>query len=144
MKQWQAQGLRVGFTNGCFDLLHAGHLHSLSESKKQCDKLVVGLNADVSVQQLKGLGRPVQNETTRAQVLSALRMVDAVVVFNEDTPAQLIETLLPNVMFKGADYLNKEVAGAQAVLVAGGQVVLIDLLDGHSTTSTVEKLSKSQ
>lgn len=140
VKHWQAQGLCVGFTNGCFDLLHAGHLHSLREAKKQCDKLVVGLNSDVSVQQLKGPGRPVQNENTRAQVLCALRVVDAVVVFEEETPAQLIQTLLPNVMFKGADYQNKEVAGAQAVVDAGGKVVLIDLLPGHSTTATVQKI----
>lgn len=140
VKRWQAQGLCVGFTNGCFDLLHAGHLHSLREAKKQCDKLVVGLNSDVSVQQLKGIGRPIQNEATRAQVLSVLRMVDAVVIFAEETPAQLIQTLLPNVMFKGADYQNKEVAGAQAVVAAGGKVVLIDLLPGHSTTATVQKI----
>jgi D-beta-D-heptose 7-phosphate kinase/D-beta-D-heptose 1-phosphate adenosyltransferase len=140
VKQWQAQGLCVGFTNGCFDLLHAGHLHSLQEAKKQCDKLVVGLNADASVQQLKGPSRPVQDESTRAQVLAALRMVDVVVVFAEDTPVQLIQTLLPNVMFKGADYQNKDIAGSQAVLAAGGKVVLIDLLAGHSTTATVQKI----
>ena len=142
VKQWQTQALSVGFTNGCFDLLHAGHLHSLVEAKKQCDKLVVALNSDASVQALKGPDRPVQDQHTRAQVLCALRMVDAVLVFSEETPEHLIETLVPNVMFKGADYRNKEVAGAKAVLAAGGQVVLIDLLEGHSTTATVEKLNK--
>ena len=142
VKQWQLEGLSVGFTNGCFDLLHAGHLHSLANAKKQCNKLVVALNSDESVKALKGSHRPVQDQHTRAQVLCALRMVDAVVVFNEDTPAKLIEMLLPNVMFKGADYRNKEVAGAKAVLDAGGKVVLIDLLEGHSTTTTVEKLNK--
>jgi len=142
VKQWQLEGLSVGFTNGCFDLLHAGHLHSLANAKKQCNKLVVALNSDESVKALKGPHRPVQDQHTRAQVLCALRMVDAVVVFNEDTPAKLIEMLLPNVMFKGADYRNKEVAGAKAVLDAGGKVVLIDLLEGHSTTTTVKKLNK--
>lgn len=142
VKAWQMAGLTVGFTNGCFDLLHAGHLHSLSTAKKQCDKLVVALNSDASVQALKGLQRPLQDQITRAQVLCSLRSVDAVVVFNEDTPAQLVEKLLPNVMFKGADYLNKEVAGAKAVQAAGGKVILIDLLEGHSTTATVEKLNK--
>jgi D-beta-D-heptose 7-phosphate kinase/D-beta-D-heptose 1-phosphate adenosyltransferase len=142
VKQWQLEGLSVGFTNGCFDLLHAGHLHSLANAKKQCNKLVVALNSDESVKALKGPHRPVQDQHTRAQVLCALRMVDAVVVFNEDTPAKLIEMLLPNVMFKGADYRNKEVAGAKSVLDAGGKVVLIDLLEGHSTTTTVEKLNK--
>jgi D-beta-D-heptose 7-phosphate kinase/D-beta-D-heptose 1-phosphate adenosyltransferase len=141
VKQWQAQGLCVGFTNGCFDLLHAGHLHSLYEAKKQCDKLVVGLNSDTSVQQLKGLSRPLQNENTRSQVLATLRMVDAVVMFAENTPAQLIEKVLPNVLFKGSDYQNKSIAGSQAVVNAGGKVVLIDMLPGHSTTATVKKIN---
>jgi D-beta-D-heptose 7-phosphate kinase / D-beta-D-heptose 1-phosphate adenosyltransferase len=138
---WKSEGLRVGFTNGCFDLLHLGHIHSLKQAKKQCDKLIVALNSDSSVRKIKGPTRPVQDQETRANVLTSLRMVDAVVIFNEDTPSDLIEALMPQVMFKGSDYQNKDVAGAKALLAAGGEVVFIELLQGYSTTSTVQKIN---
>ncbi len=107
VRLWRSLGLKVGFTNGVFDLLHRGHLHSLEQAKRRCDRLVVGVNADASVRRLKGAGRPVQDETARAAVLAALRVVDLVVVFGEDTPEELIRALGPDFLFKGADYAGK-------------------------------------
>lgn len=141
LNAWRAAGHRIGFTNGCFDLLHAGHLHSLAAARAQCDRLVVGLNADDSVRRLKGVGRPVQAEAVRAAVLAHLRMVDAVCVFVDDTPADLVAALRPDVLFKGADYAGRPIAGAETVLAAGGRVVLLDLLPGYSTTSTLAALA---
>ncbi len=137
---WKAQGLRVGFTNGCFDLLHRGHLHSLEQAGERVDRLVVGVNTDESTERLKGPGRPVQDVGTRAAVLAALRPVDLVVAFDEDTPEELIRTLRPNVIFKGADYKDKPVPGSEFVKSIGGSVELLPLLDGHSTTGTVARL----
>jgi D-beta-D-heptose 7-phosphate kinase/D-beta-D-heptose 1-phosphate adenosyltransferase len=137
---WKDQGLRVGFTNGCFDLLHRGHLYSLEQAARRVDRLVVGLNSDASATRLKGPGRPVQDEVTRAAVIAALRSVDLVVVFGEDTPAVLIETLAPDVLFKGADYREDEVAGGAFVKANGGRVELLPLLPGHSTSATVGRL----
>jgi len=139
---WRRQGLTLGFTNGCFDLLHLGHLHSLQECKKVCDRLIVGLNTDASIKRLKGDARPIQNEIVRAQVLAALEYVDCVVLFEDDTPLNLIETLLPDVLCKGADYTIDRVVGAEVVQLNGGKVHLIDLKPGYSTTATVEKLQK--
>lgn len=139
---WRRQGLVVGFTNGCFDLLHLGHLHSLEQCKKACDRLIVGLNTDSSIKRYKGENRPIQAEIVRAHVLAALEYVDAVVLFEDDTPLRLIETLLPDALFKGADYTIDTVVGADVVQLNGGKVHLIDLKPGHSTTATVEKLSK--
>ncbi len=137
---WRAQGLRVGFTNGCFDLLHRGHLFSLDQAARRVDRLVVGVNGDASVTRLKGAGRPVQDLATRAAVLAALRFVDLVVPFDEDTPGALIEALVPEVLFKGADYAGREVVGADFVEARGGRVELLPLLDGHSTSGTVARL----
>ncbi len=141
LKDWRRQGLKVGFTNGCFDLLHLGHLHILQESAAACDKLIIGLNSDASVKRLKGDSRPIQNQETRAQVLAALGMVDAVVIFDEETPYNLISTLLPDVLIKGADYTIDRVVGADVVQAKGGEVLLVTLKQGHSTTSTVEKMT---
>lgn len=143
-RAWAAKGERVGFTNGCFDLLHPGHVHLLKRARETCDRLIVGLNSDASVTSLKGLGRPVRDAASRAAVLAALRSVDLVVVFEEQTPLRLIEALLPDVLIKGSDYRKHEVVGADVVEAAGGEVVLIDLLAGHSTTATVASLSLSQ
>jgi D-beta-D-heptose 7-phosphate kinase/D-beta-D-heptose 1-phosphate adenosyltransferase len=138
---WKAQGLKVGFTNGCFDLLHRGHLHSLEQAARRADRLVVGVNSDASTRRLKGPSRPVQEAATRAAVLAALRFVDLVVVFEEDTPEALIRALSPNVLFKGADYQGREIPGGAFVKAAGGAVEFLPLLSGHSTTATVNKLS---
>lgn len=137
---WRRQGRRVGFTNGCFDLLHPGHVSLIAQARRNCDCLIVGLNSDASVVRLKGEGRPVQNEASRAAVLASLADVDAVVVFGEDTPLELIRALKPDVLIKGADYTIDEVVGAEDVKSWGGEVVLADLLDGHSTTATIQRL----
>jgi D-beta-D-heptose 7-phosphate kinase/D-beta-D-heptose 1-phosphate adenosyltransferase len=137
---WRRHGLTLGFTNGCFDLLHLGHLHSFAECKKQCDRLIVGLNTDASIKRLKGEDRPIQAEIVRAHIIAALEYVDAVVLFDDDTPLNLIETLLPDLLFKGADYTIDKVVGADIVQLNGGKVHLIDLKPGFSTTATIEKL----
>jgi D-beta-D-heptose 7-phosphate kinase/D-beta-D-heptose 1-phosphate adenosyltransferase len=137
---WRAQGLRVGFTNGCFDLLHQGHLYSLGQAARRVDRLVVGINSDASARRLKGPGRPVQDEATRAAVLAGLRFVDLVVAFEEDTPEALIRQLTPDLLFKGADYAEHQVAGGDHVKKHGGRVELLPLLKGHSTTGTVKRM----
>jgi D-beta-D-heptose 7-phosphate kinase/D-beta-D-heptose 1-phosphate adenosyltransferase len=137
---WQAQGLKVAFTNGCFDLLHPGHIALLDQARRTADRLIVGLNADVSVRNLKGIGRPVQGEISRATVLASLKSVDAVVIFTEDTPLRLIEALRPDVLVKGADYALHEVVGGDLVTQRGGKVVLAQLVTGHSTSDTVQRL----
>ncbi len=139
---WRRQKLRVGFTNGCFDLLHPGHVSLLGQARAACDRLVVGLNSDESTRRLKGPTRPVQNETARSAVLAALASVDLVVVFGEDTPMTLIEALRPDVLVKGADYTMEKVVGADFVRAYGGRVALADLSPGHSTTATIEKMSR--
>ncbi|KAA0681918.1 D-glycero-beta-D-manno-heptose-7-phosphate kinase [Roseomonas genomospecies 6] len=141
-ERWRARGKRVGFTNGCFDLLHPGHISLLNQAKAACDVLVVGLNSDASVKRLKGETRPVQNETARATVLASLACVDLVVVFGEDTPEQLIHALRPDVLVKGADYTIATVVGADFVQSYGGKVVLADLVDGQSTTNTIKRMQR--
>ncbi|WP_114394158.1 D-glycero-beta-D-manno-heptose-7-phosphate kinase [Oleisolibacter albus] len=140
--RWRVQGLRVGFTNGCFDLLHPGHVSLLSQARSACDRLVVGLNSDASVKRLKGETRPVQGEGARATVLASLSSVDLVVVFEEDTPLRLIETLRPDVLVKGADYTIATVVGADVVQSYGGTVFLADLIQGQSTTRMVERMKR--
>ncbi|MEX0921641.1 MAG: D-glycero-beta-D-manno-heptose-7-phosphate kinase [Rhodovibrionaceae bacterium] len=139
--EWRAAGLTIGFTNGCFDLLHPGHLSLLRQARAACDRLVVGLNSDASVQRLKGAGRPVQEEAARAAVLASLSDVNAVAIFDQDTPLELLRRLRPDVLVKGADYSRNEVVGGDLVEGYGGRVVLAELLPGHSTSSTVNKLS---
>jgi D-beta-D-heptose 7-phosphate kinase/D-beta-D-heptose 1-phosphate adenosyltransferase len=139
---WRRHGLTVGFTNGCFDLLHLGHLHSLEQCKRKCDRLIVGVNTDASIRRLKGENRPIQEEMIRAHVLAALEYVDGVILFEDDTPLALIETLLPDMLFKGADYNINTVVGAEVVQLNGGEVHLIDLKPGYSTTSTIENMKK--
>lgn len=140
---WRRQGFKVGFTNGCFDMLHPGHISLLQQARSSCDRLVVGLNSDSSVKRLKGEDRPVQTETSRATVLGSLEAVDLVVIFDEDTPLSVITQLLPDVLIKGADYKIDQVVGADVVQRNGGKVVLAQLVEGHSTTSTLSRLNKT-
>jgi D-beta-D-heptose 7-phosphate kinase/D-beta-D-heptose 1-phosphate adenosyltransferase len=140
VRDWREQRLKICFTNGCFDLLHPGHISLLEQARAQGDRLVVGLNADLSIRQLKGPKRPVQSEIARATVLAAIKSVDAVVIFSEDTPIKLIEALQPDVLIKGADYSVDAVVGADFVMKHGGRVFLATLLSGHSTTNTVKRL----
>ena len=132
---WRNAGQTVAFANGCFDLLHPGHIHLLAEAAKTADKLVVGLNSDASVRRLKGSGRPKQSSDTRSAILAALPIVDAVAVFDGDTPLELIETLKPDCIIKGDEYTEQTVVGADIVTARGGKVVLIPTLDGHSTSN---------
>ncbi len=138
--QWRARGQRIGITNGCFDLIHPGHVALLEEAKTKCDRLIVALNSDASVRRLKGPTRPVQNEASRAVVLAAFDAVDAVCIFHEDTPYNLIEAIGPDVLIKGADWNRKDVVGAELVEARGGEVVLVDLVDGHSTSALLRDI----
>ncbi|HEX4040983.1 MAG TPA: D-glycero-beta-D-manno-heptose-7-phosphate kinase [Xanthobacteraceae bacterium] len=139
LADWRRHGLRIGFTNGCFDLVHRGHVKLLAEARAACDRLVVGLNSDASTTRLKGEGRPINPAEGRAEVLAALEAVDLVVVFEDDTPIGLIKRVRPAVLIKGADYKREDVVGHDEVEQAGGSVVLVDLVPGHSTTAMVER-----
>jgi len=139
LQDWRKQGLRIGFTNGCFDILHPGHVKVLTAARGACDRLIVGLNSDASVKRLKGEGRPVQDERARAEVLAALEAVDLVAIFEEDTPIELIAKIKPSVLVKGGDYTREQVVGHEIVEANGGEVLLIDILPGHSTTSLVDR-----
>ncbi|MSO90578.1 MAG: D-glycero-beta-D-manno-heptose-7-phosphate kinase [Acetobacteraceae bacterium] len=141
-ERWRRRGWRVGFTNGCFDLLHPGHVHLLEQARAGCDRLVVGLNSDPSVRRLKSAGRPMQPEAARAAVLASLASVDLVTVFEENTPLELLTALRPDVLIKGADYTIENVVGADLVQRWGGRVMLVELLDGYSTTATVARLTR--
>jgi len=140
--RWRRKGIKVGFTNGCFDLLHPGHVSLLAQARAACDRLVVGLNSDASVARLKGPTRPVQSEAARGTVLASLSTVDLVVIFGEDTPLDLICRLKPDILVKGADYTVDTVVGAAEVAGWGGKVVLANLVDGQSTTNTIRKMSR--
>jgi D-beta-D-heptose 7-phosphate kinase/D-beta-D-heptose 1-phosphate adenosyltransferase len=138
---WRARGLVIGFTNGCFDLIHPGHVRLLQAARARCDRLVVALNSDASVGRLKGPGRPVQNEAARATVMASMASADLVTVFEDDTPERLIRAILPDVLVKGADYRRDQVVGADIVEANGGTVALIDLERGHSTTATIRRIN---
>ena len=139
---WRNQGHTIGFTNGCFDLLHPGHLAVIGQAKAACDKLIVGLNSDSSTKRLKGDDRPVQTETARAAVLASLQAVDLVVFFAEDTPAKIIEAIKPDVFVKGADYTVEQIPEAKIVQGYGGRIVLAELAEGYSTTATIARLTQ--
>ena len=139
---WRLLSGKVAFTNGVFDILHQGHIYSLSQAAKEADYLIVGLNSDASVKRLKGDGRPVNNEQSRALLLASLLMVDAVVVFEEDTPLKLIKTIMPDVLVKGGDYTVEQIAGAKEVIENGGRVVINPILEGFSTSAIIEQLKK--
>lgn len=140
-EQWKREGKIVGFTNGCFDLMHSGHLSLLHETKSHCDKLIIGLNSDDSVRRLKGPTRPVNGEVERALMLAALSVVDMVVIFEEDTPRTLIEALKPGVLVKGADYQRHQVVGHDIVDRYGGKVILVPIKEGYSTTNIIRKMA---
>ncbi len=133
-------GKKIAFTNGVFDILHQGHIFSLSEAAKTADFLFVGLNADASVKRLKGESRPVNSQESRALLLASLLMVDAVVIFEEDTPLNLITAIMPDVLVKGGDYTIDQVAGAKEVIGNGGQVIINPILEGFSSTTLIEKM----
>ena len=138
--QWRFLGKSIAFTNGCFDILHRGHIYSLSQAAGEADYLIVGLNSDASTRGLKGPGRPINDENSRALVLAALLMVDAVVIFDEPTPIDLIAALKPDVLVKGGDYTADNIVGAKEVIANGGRVVINPIIEGFSTTGIVEKM----
>jgi D-glycero-beta-D-manno-heptose 1-phosphate adenylyltransferase len=141
--QWRLIGKTIVFTNGCFDILHAGHIASLTEAARHGDVLVVGLNADSSIKGFKGPDRPINNEDSRALLLASLLMVDAVVLFSEPTPLELIVAIKPDVLVKGGDYKVEEIAGAKEVMSWSGQVIINPMVEGFSTTSIINKIQKS-
>ena len=140
VRRWKSRGLKVGFTNGCFDILHAGHVALLAAARAQCDRLIVALNDDAGVRRLKGPKRPVNGLADRAAVIAAVELVDAVISFDEDTPLELIRRLRPDVLVKGGDYTVETVVGAEEVQATGGRVVLVDLVEGHSTTGLIDAI----
>jgi D-glycero-beta-D-manno-heptose 1-phosphate adenylyltransferase len=140
--QWRVLGKKIAFTNGVFDILHAGHIYSLSQAAKEADYLIVGLNADASVKRLKGESRPVNAQDSRALVLASLLIVDAVVLFEEDTPLELIKIVMPEVLVKGGDYTIDQIVGAKEVIANGGRVVINPILKGFSTTDLINQIRK--
>jgi D-beta-D-heptose 7-phosphate kinase/D-beta-D-heptose 1-phosphate adenosyltransferase len=142
--RWRAQGLKVGFTNGCFDILHKGHVAYLAQARTWCDRLIVGVNSDASVRALKGEGRPVNDLESRALVLAGLRSVDLVAPFDEATPVKLIEAARPDVLVKGADYSEDQVIGGDLVKSWGGEVKLAEIVDGYSTTAAIARMAKKE
>ncbi len=140
--QWRIRGKKIAFTNGCFDILHEGHIYSLSEAAREADYLVVAVNSDESIRRLKGPERPLNNEHSRSLLLASLLIVDAVVVFEQDTPLEVITTLLPDVLVKGGDYTVEQIAGAKEVLANGGQVKINPIVEGFSTTGLIQKIRK--
>ena len=143
VERWRRQGLKIGFTNGCFDLLHPGHVALLRQAKAACDRLIVGINSDASAARLKGPSRPVQSDTARAAVLASLAAVDLIVIFEEDTPIELIRALHPQLLVKGADYRLDEVVGADIVKASGGEVLLAEVMPGYSTSATIARFARS-
>lgn len=143
VKEWRINNKTISFTNGCFDILHEGHIASLSQAASEGDYLIVGLNSNASVKRLKGPTRPVNNEHSRALLLASLLIVDAVVIFEEDTPLELVKAILPDVMVKGGDYTVDQIEGAKEVIANGGRVVINPIVEGFSTTSIIEQLKRS-
>lgn len=141
--QWRLLSKSIAFTNGVFDILHQGHIFSLSQAAKEADLLIVGLNTDSSVKRLKGESRPLHNQDARALLLASLQIVDVVVLFEEDTPLELIKSLMPDVLVKGGDYTVEQVAGAKEVIANGGRVIINPILEDHSTTNIINRLGQS-
>ena len=141
--KWKENGEKIVFTNGCFDLVHRGHIEVLANTADLGDKLIIGLNSDSSIKELKGENRPIMDEISRSILLASLQFVDAIVFFSEETPYKLIETLIPDVLAKGGDYKVTEIAGKEVVLENGGEVILVPFIDGFSSTNIVEKIKQS-
>jgi rfaE bifunctional protein nucleotidyltransferase chain/domain len=142
INRWRLMNKTIAFSNGCFDILHQGHIYSLSQAASEAEFLIVGVNADASVKKLKGENRPINNEQSRAFLLASLLMVDAVVIFEEDSPLNLINAVLPDVLVKGGDYSIDEIVGAKEVIANGGKVVINPILQGFSTTALLEKIHR--
>ncbi len=140
--RWRFLGKSVSFTNGCFDLLHQGHIASLSQAASEGDILIVGLNSDASTKRLKGNGRPVNNESTRALLLASMAIVDAVIIFEEDTPFNLVTAIMPDVMVKGGDYTVDQIQGAKEVIANGGRIVINPIVEGFSSSLIIEQIKK--
>lgn len=139
---WRFLGKTISFTNGCFDILHSGHISSLSEASKEGSILIVGVNTDASTKRLKGDERPVNSESSRALLLASLAIVDAVTLFDEDTPFELITAIMPDVIVKGGDYTLDQMIGAKEVIANGGRVVINPIIEGYSTTGIIEKIRR--
>jgi rfaE bifunctional protein nucleotidyltransferase chain/domain len=142
LKRWRLQNKKIVFTNGVFDILHEGHIASLSNAAACGNILIVGVNADASVKRLKGESRPVNNENSRALLLASLVMTDAVIIFEEDTPYNLITSIMPDVLVKGGDYTIETIVGANEVIANGGEVIIAAILEGFSTTAIIERMKK--
>ena len=140
IEKWRSENKKIVFTNGCFDLIHLGHIEILARSSDFGDKLIIGVNSDLSIKKLKGENRPIIEESSRIKQLSALEFVDAVVLFDEDTPLKLIETIKPDVITKGGDYTAKNIVGNEVVSQKNGEVIIIPLTQGYSTTSILNKI----
>ncbi len=139
---WNLKNKKIVFTNGCFDILHRGHIEYLAQAANHGDILVIGLNTDNSVKRIKGDSRPIQDQVARAMVLASLQFVSAVIMFDEDTPYELIKRVQPDILIKGSDYKIEDIVGYDIVTAKGGEVVTIDFVEGYSTTSIIEKLKK--
>lgn len=139
--QLKKENISIGFTNGCFDLLHKGHIYSISEAKKKCDYLIIAINSDISVSIIKGPNRPIDDQVNRVSKLSKLDDVDAIIIFYDDNPLKLIKDINPDILFKGADYKDKEIIGSEFIIKNGGKVELIDILNGYSTTNIIKNSS---
>jgi D-beta-D-heptose 7-phosphate kinase/D-beta-D-heptose 1-phosphate adenosyltransferase len=142
--RWRFKSKTVAFTNGCFDILHAGHIASLSQASSEASYLIVGVNSDASTKRLKGEARPINSEQSRALLLASLLMVDAVIIFEEDTPLELIKALMPDVLVKGGDYTIDQIVGAEEVTANGGKVVINPIVNGFSTTSIINQVTKAK
>lgn len=137
---WKNLNKTIAFTNGCFDILHEGHIYSIAQAAKEADYLIVGVNSDASIKKLKGEKRPIHQQNSRALLLANLMLVDAVIIFDDDTPLQLISQILPNVLVKGGDYTIEQIVGAKEVIANGGNVVINKIIQGYSTTGIIEKI----
>lgn len=143
VNKWKKDGKKIVFTNGCFDILHRGHIDYLNKASKLGTKLIVAVNSDNSVKKLKGKNRPIQDEISRSEILASLECTDVVIIFEEDTPYELIKNLEPDILVKGSDYKTEQIAGYEIIKQTGGKVVLIDLLEGYSTSNIEKKIKES-
>jgi len=142
IKEYKAQGKKVVFTNGCFDLIHLGHIHYLAEAKELGDILIVGVNSDASVRRIKSADRPIKDEQSRMAIIQSLKMVDRAILFEEDTPLELIKSIVPDVLVKGGDWAIDQIVGSEIVLAHGGVVKSLSFIDGYSSTALIEKIKK--